>query len=54
MPLVESSLGYVLLHIYEFPFEGAIYLPAVGRASAYQKSLNSQDFGEEIGVHHAA
>src|SRR5690349_8751745 len=31
MPLVEYSLGYVLLHIYEFPFEGAIYLPAVGR-----------------------
>lgn len=29
MPLRRTNLGYVLLHIYEFPFEGTIYLPDV-------------------------
>ncbi len=27
MPVIESQLGYVLLHIYEYPFEGGVYLP---------------------------
>lgn len=35
MPLTRTSLGHVLLHIYEFPFEGAIYLPDAGRYEAH-------------------
>ncbi len=30
MPQTKTNLGRVLTHIYEFPMEGAIYLPAVG------------------------
>ncbi len=31
MPFTIRRLGDVLLHIYDFPFEAAIYLPAVVR-----------------------
>ncbi|VTR94341.1 unnamed protein product [Gemmata massiliana] len=31
MPLKKSNLGYVLCHVYDFPFGGAIYLPCVER-----------------------
>ena len=34
MPRTESNLGHVLLHIYEFPFEGTIYFPDVGSYDA--------------------
>lgn len=34
MPLTKTTLGHTLLHIYEFPFEGAIYLPDVARYEA--------------------
>ena len=32
--LTTGKLGDVLLHIYDFPFEAAIYLPEVGRYEA--------------------
>src|SRR5262245_24534712 len=34
MPLTKTNLGHVLRHIYEFPFEGAIYLQDVERYAA--------------------
>lgn len=33
-PLTVTTLGYVLLHVYDFPFWGAIYLPKVERYEA--------------------
>jgi len=52
MPLVESSLGYVLLHIYEFPFEGGIYLPEVARYEADTPCIVAwAGSGEEASLH---
>jgi hypothetical protein len=31
MPLTKKALGDVVLHIYDFPFWGGIYLPSVRR-----------------------
>jgi len=31
---MKTTLGHVLLHIYDFPFEGAVCLPCVNRYEA--------------------
>ena len=52
MAVKKSTLGYVLLHIYEFPSEGGIYLPVVDRYEVGTPCLVTwADSGDEAIIH---
>jgi hypothetical protein len=51
MPLTIRKLGDVLLHIYEFPFEAAIYLPEVLRYDADTPCIVGGGLEDEASFH---
>jgi len=51
MPLTIRKLGEVLLHIYDFPFEAAIYLPDLVRYEADTQCIVGGGVGDEASFH---
>src|ERR1700693_3371513 len=51
MSLTIGKLGNVLLHIYDFPFEAAIYLPEVVRYEADTSCIVGGGLNEEASFH---
>jgi len=53
MPLTIRKLGDVLLHIYDFPFDAAIYLPEAGQYEAGTPCVVGGGANDEASFHHA-